>query len=395
MTNLASAIVLIISTIFLICMKGYLKKSKSNKKIVKLFSLVFGTMIIWNTSIVLQCLLSDRLNINPIIFEYFAYSGVVFLPVFLYFTSQVFSKPKFRIKTYHMLLFFIPILSLLILWTNDFHNLFYIKYSIYMDKTITGEYFNIYIIYTYSLLLISIVTLLKYSLKQSKKISVQSILFLLSIAIPVIINIAGMMNLVELTIYATPISFTLTIILLFIAIFKFDFMNINTIAFQTIVNTLSDSYLVLNDENMIVSCNNSFLTTFKYEKENLINKSIFSINLDDISIDDLKLLLDLVKTNNSKITIDKHFEKIDKYFSIELSPMLKDNLYVGTLIFFKDVTQKEHDKLQIKANQELLIEQERLASLRSNDWWYCTQPKNSYIFNIWWIRRTVRFNKRI
>ncbi len=395
MTNLSSAIVLIISTIFLIIMQSYLKKSKSNKKIVKLFSIVFSLMIIWDTSIVLQCLLSQKLNINPIYFDYFAYIGIVFLPVFLYFTSQVFSKPNFKIKTYHMLLFFIPILSLLILWTNNFHNLFYKNYSLSLNETVFGPFFYIYTIHTYLLLLISIVILLKYSLKQSKKISAQSLLFLLSITIPVLINVAGILNLVKLTIYATPISFTLTIILLFIAIFKFDFMNVNTIALQVIVNTLSDSYLVLNDENMIVSCNKSFLETFKYKKETLINKSIFNINLNNISKDDLKLLLDLVKTNNSKTIIDKYFDKIDKYFSIELSPMLKDNLYVGTLIFFKDVTQKEHDKLQIKANQELLIEQERLASLRSNDWWYCTQPKNSYIFNIWWIRRIVRFNKRI
>jgi PAS domain S-box-containing protein len=365
MTLSTNTIALGVSVLLLIYMIFVLNKSKSHKKLVKLFTCIFLCLFIWDFSLLAQALLAEKLNIKLIYFDYVAYIGVVFLPIFLYFTAQTFTKPNFKMQKYHKLLFFIPILSLIVLWTNDYHHLFYEKYSIYMSEYIAGPYSLIHTLYTYFILIISLIILLKYSLKQTKTISVQSTLFLLAISIPVLVNVAGMLNLKNLTIYATPIAFTISVILLFIAIFKFDFLNINTIALQVIVNTISDCYLVIDSENIITSYNKAFLKTFGLKERNIINKNIFNLNFNikTLNTDDIKLSIDLVKVKLSKITIDKYFEEIDKYFSIDFSPIIKNNSYIGSLIFFKDVTEKEKDKIQIKENQNLLIEQERLASL--------------------------------
>lgn len=364
MQSLSSAIALAVSVILLIYMMWILLKSKSRKKLVKLFSTIFISMIIWDGALLLQNLFSDKLDINPIYFDYISYIGVMFLPVFLYLTSKTFANPKFKIRNYHKLLFVIPLLSVTILWTNDFHNLFYTNYSLFLSESTFGPYFYIHTLYTYSLIVISLVTLLKYSFKQTKKLSAQSILFLLAIAIPVLINVIGMANIAELTIYATPISFTISVFLLFIAIFKFDLLNVNVIALQVIVNTISDCYLVLDNDNTITSFNKSFLDIFNMKEKEILNENIFAITKNsNFSKDNIELALDLIKTNNKKITLDKYFEELDKYFTIDFSPIMKNNSYIGTLVFFKDVTQKEHDKIKIKENQDLLIEQERLASL--------------------------------
>ena len=360
-----SAWALLISNILVITLIFVLNKFKTQKKLTVLFNCVFVCQLIWNSFLFLQILLAEPLHIQPIYFDYFTYIGVVFLPVFLYIASQVFTKPNFKIKKYHLLLFFIPILSLLIIWTNDFHHLFYKYYSIYMTEYVTGPYAMIHLLYTYSLLIISLVTLLKYSIKQRKKLSAQSTLFLLALAIPVVVNIIGILGLAEITIYYTPITFSISFLLLFIAIFKFDFLNINTIATQFIIRAITDSYLVLNRDNEITLCNEVFLNNFSFNKENLLNHNIFNIKeiQTEFSKDDLEICIELVKTTKKKISTEKYFKRIDKYFSIDISPILKNDTYIGTLIILKDVTEKEHDKLQIKANQDLLVEQERLASL--------------------------------
>ncbi len=360
-----SAWALLISNILVITLIFVLNKFKTQKKLTILFNCVFVCQLIWNSFLFLQILLAEPLHIQPIYFDYFTYIGVVFLPVFLYIASQVFTKPNFKIKKYHLLLFFIPILSLLIIWTNDFHHLFYKYYSIYMTEYVTGPYAMIHLLYTYSLLIISLVTLLKYSIKQRKKLSAQSTLFLLALAIPVVVNIIGILGLAEITIYYTPITFSISFLLLFIAIFKFDFLNINTIATQFIIRAITDSYLVLNRDNEITLCNEVFLNNFSFNKENLLNHNIFNIKeiQTEFSKDDLEICIELVKTTKKKISTEKYFKRIDKYFSIDISPILKNDTYIGTLIILKDVTEKEHDKLQIKANQDLLVEQERLASL--------------------------------
>jgi signal transduction histidine kinase len=233
-----------------------------------------------------------------------------------------------------------------------------------MAKYVVGPYSLIHTLYTYFILIISLIILLRYSLRQTQKISAQSILFLLAIAIPIFINIVGMLNLKNLTIYATPIAFTISVLLISIAIFKFDFLNINSIALNLVVNTISDSYVVIDNENTITGYNKSFLKTFKFS-DNIMNKNIYSLNFKtkNFKKDDISVAVDLVRVKKSKITIEKHFEEFDKYFSIDFAPILKDKQYIGTLIYLKDVTEKEKDKLKIQANQNLIIEQERLASL--------------------------------
>ena len=387
-----SVFLLIISIIFLFYMIRFLNKSEKKKKTVKLFSIIFKLMLLWNTSLLLQNLLADFLNIKPIYFDYIAYIGIIFLPVILYLTARSSSNPNFKIKNYHLLLFIVPIISTFILWTNDYHHLFYQKYTIIMSESVVGLYFYIHILYTYSLLIISLIMLLRHSIKQSQKISAQSLLFLLAIAVPVAINLVGMLNLMPVTIYMTPISFTFSVLLIFIGIFKFDFLNINTIALQSIVNSISDSYIVLDQEMNISACNPSFLETFNLNKKDIINKSIFSLIKNKSEADSLRISIELIASNNEKINLQKHFEKIDKYFSVDISPILKDKVLVGILIFLKDITQIEHDKIQIKNNQNMLVERERLASLGQMVGRNCSQLKNTYIFYFWRIRRIRRFN---
>jgi signal transduction histidine kinase len=365
MQLLLSEIFLGISIAILILMMMYLKKSKSQKRLVILFDIIFILMLIWDSCLFLQYLFADKLNINPIYFDYITYIGIMFLPVFLYLTAQTFTKKNFKIKRYHLLLFVVPIISLTVLWTNDWHHLFYTNYSLFLVESTFGPYFYIHALYTYSLILISLGILVKYSVQKNHKITAQTLLLLLAIAIPVFINIVGTLDLMHLSIYATPISFTISVILLFVAIFKFDFLNINSIALQVIVNTISDSYIVIDSDNIVTACNKSFLTTFGLKEKNILNKDIYSLNFNikNFSKDDIYLAIDFVKLKNSTFTIDKYFKEIDKYFSIDFSPITKNDSYIGTLIFLKDVTELEKDKIKIKSNQNLLIEQERLASL--------------------------------
>jgi signal transduction histidine kinase len=321
-------------------------------------------MIIWDLGLILQLLFAKRWNVSPIYFDYITYFGIVFLPIALLMTTRNFINPKLKFEKKHVALFIIPTLSLFTLYTNNFHHLFYIRYSTVLSEIIYGPFLYLHLAYTYGLIVLSLLLLLRHSVKVHGTFSVQSILFLLAICIPVIVNVVGMLNIFNMDIYITPISFTISVLLIAIAIFKFDFLNINSFALDLIVNTISDSYVVIDNENIITGYNNSFLRTFGFS-ENILNTSIFSLKFKtkNFQKDDIRVAVDLVKVKNSKITIDKHFEELDKYFSIDFSPIIKNKSYVGTLIYLNDVTEKEKDKLQIQSNQNLIIEQERLASL--------------------------------
>ena len=78
-----------------------------------------------------------------------------------------------------------------------------------------------------------------------------------------------------MTEYVTPICFTIAIICISLAIFKFNFLSVTPIALQRIVDRMSDSYIVLNENNLITDFNIPFLSTFRLKEQEIRNISIF------------------------------------------------------------------------------------------------------------------------
>ena len=152
-----------------------------------------------------------------------------------------------------------------------------------------------------------------------------------------------------------------------IAIFKFKFLTIAPIALQKIVDRISDSYIVLNEDNIIGDFNKTFLTTFKLKDSNVRNVNIFdllkSTNVNLVNDVILKDALIEVRNSSKTLVFEKEFPAYNKHFHIEINTIFSKGNFLGTLILFKDTTQHMQDMQTIKDNQEMLMEKERLASL--------------------------------
>ena len=364
--NNMTLILLIVAFVADISLLAIILKSVAKNQIRKIFSGNLVCLVICIVGQIAQILFADRLGINPIYFDYIVYIGTCFLPITVFFTGLVFANTKITFKKKYLLLFIIPIISLLVLWTNDYHHLFYIHYSTNIAATEYGPYMTIHNIYSYTLLIIGIFYMLKFSIKNSGFFSKQSILIVLGMSTPVIVNILGTYKIIPMEIYVTPITFTIAILCFALAIFKFKFLSIAPIALQTVVDKISDGYLVINENNKIIDFNKTFLILSKMEESYIRNKNIFDLveNTDlSIKAEELNKLLLLTKKTNKTQTINKYFEKLNKYFHIEFSSLNNKQSFIGTLILFKDITQHTEDMKTIKDNQESLMESERLASL--------------------------------
>jgi len=367
MQNLSYLIIMIISEILIFLVASYIRKKDSNKnQITQIFSLILLCMFIWTLSLIFQILL-QKTSINPMLFEIYAGFGACFCPVFILLLGIAFSQTKVQFNKFYLLLFVIPIISIILLATNKLHNLFYAHYSLDLDQTVFGPYFTIHSIYTYICYGIGLFNLIKYSIKNSGFFSKQSILIILAVLIPVITNLLGSFNIIQMSIYMTPITFVLSILLCSLAIFKFSFLSVTPIALQRVVDRMSDAYLVLNEENRIIDFNDTLLKTSKLKSDFIRNKKIFELVslIENLSIDEDKLKDALSKSRNTTKTIsfEKYFSALDKYYNIEISSIMNKNTFLGTLILFKDITQHTLDMKTIRDNQDLLIEKERLAGL--------------------------------
>ena len=356
---------LVLSTLLTVIMFVYISSQKDRKQLHNVFCLNLFCSLIISVGVLCQAVGSYFFSIPSIWFENIIYIGTCFLPITVFFTSLIFTNTKISFKKSYLLLFVIPILSLLVLWTNDYHHLFYIQYSSSFTDTIYRPYFYVHSIYTYLLLIVGIGRLLIFSIRNAGFFSKQSLLISIGLACPVIVNVLGsFLKLIPMTVFVTPISFSVSIICFALAIFKFDFLEIAPIALRKIADRMSDSYLVLNDDGTITDFNQTFLVTFKI-KDIALRGQNFDTFCKNNKINYGKIKNAIAKTKDSKKTIsfEYHVNRIHKIFSVEVNTIYSDGVSLGTLILFKDITQHIEDMETIKNNQDILMERERLASL--------------------------------
>lgn len=360
-------ILLFISLFVTIILYFYISRKVKKGQIQQIFLIDLILVFILGLGVFLQSIFSEKLNINPIYFEYLSYIGGCFLPVSILFTGLIFANTKIKFKKRYCLLFIIPIISLLLLWTNDYHHLFYVNYSINLNDTVTGPYTIVYLINNIVLYTMGLIYLLRYSIKNSGFFSKQAILFTIATLIPVITNFLGTFGIISMPVTLTPVLFTITILLCAFAIFKFDFLSVTPIAMQRVVDRMSDGFMVVSEDGIITDFNDTLLKTFKLKPENVrkidfIN-FINSKKLKGLTEKSIKPILQKCKTSEKTIVIDREMKIGDKYFNVEASGIFSKNAFLGTLILLKDVTQHIKDREIIRNNENMLMERERLAFL--------------------------------
>ena len=354
--------VVLISILFLVIL--FTQKKKTQLKNTFLIFLVF--VFIWILGSILQLCFRNT-NIDPFFFEKISGFGVVFSPVAFLALCVVFVKTKIKISLKYFSFLIIPCITAILFLTNESHHLIFENYSPNVELQIYGKYFTIHSLYSYGLYFIGMFYLLRYTVKNAGFFSRQSFLLFTGSAIPLVANFLATFKIIPLTTYTTPISFTFMALFYSLAIFKFKFISSSPIALQRIVDRISDSYLILDEDYRITDFNKTFLNTFSFKGEQIRNKNLFDLsntpNNFKIDNDFFKKNIDSIKNIDKTVYFDQTVTPIQKTFSIEINNIYNNKNFLGILILFKDITQHKIDIQTIEENQEILVEQERLASL--------------------------------
>lgn len=359
---------LMLSALSIVITLIYVLRTKGRSQLKTIFCVDLICVLVICLGVIFQDILSKNFNWNPWNFENFIYIGTCFLPVAIFFTGLIFAKTKITFKKKYLLFFIVPALSLIVLWTNDYHHLFYKIYSyLYLSDCKVGPYTIIHNIYSYTLLFLGVIQMVNVASKNSGFFSKQTLLIVVGISIPLITNILGTLKIISMTVYITPISFAFTMLFFALSIFKFKFLGVAPVALQTIVNRISDSYLVLNENLLITDFNSTFLKTFNLSASDIREENILEFlsthKQYDMNLPKLENSLNRVKHSSETIVFEQHFKKINKYFTVEINNILVKGNSLGILMLFKDITQHKLDMQALKDNQDILIERERLASL--------------------------------
>lgn len=361
-----TVIMLIFAILVVFIILNKLGELKNNNELKTQFIILNCLLLLHIIMLILQIVFQNY-GIKPIYFDYFVYISSTYIPVVLLNIALKFLNNNIKFIKYSWVVI-IPTILLICLWTNDFHHLFYINYSTNLSESVAGPLLDIYAFYTYAVLGISIIIIFIASIRTSGFFSKQTFLIVLGILVPLIINILGFIKIIPMSIYVTPVLYIITFLCFYQAIFKYKALSITPIAFKTVINTMSDAFVVLSNDGTIADSNKTFNDIFKSFLTDE-DKNVFNI-IEKAKIADLGKLKNYIsetRKNNNIITKQYkiNINGIEKHFDVDIHPIKanKGSEYVGTLLLFKDITQHKLDIKTIEEKQDVIVKQGQLVSI--------------------------------
>lgn len=206
----------------------------------QMFSLVACQLLlnIWSLS---QLIMLEAANEHQLYISYcvgntgICWIGTAWL-MFSFFTAK--KNPPKTVTVF-------TVLFSAVLWTasltNKLHGLFYSSFS--MDGVEHGILFYFNIVFTYFCMLAGTIMLCK-SIASDKKRRRQLILLILSAVIPFISNILNLFGIVEIVYDVTPLAFSVSSVLVLLATNRFGFLNVNELAFDKALESISEGVAV-------------------------------------------------------------------------------------------------------------------------------------------------------
>lgn len=302
------------------------------------------------------------------------YIGLSLLPaVWIVFMIRFVGKSEWLTGRNMFLFFKIPVMTLLLVWTNSWHHLHYQAVSV--DRSgpfpllaITpGIWYIINTVYFYGLLIFGGYLLIRRFRNADAIFKKQNRIILIGACIPWTVNIlylAGVRPHAHIDL--TPYAFILTSTIIGIGLLKFRLFDVVPVAREKLIDGMSDGMLVLDVSGYVVDLNpamKKFLPTFV---DNPIGKS-------------LKDILPLERKLHNIVT-NRREERIElivkngksRFFEVAVSTLFeKDTIYSGTLLRFWDITEYKRTEQTLKEQSAELNKinklKDRILSIISHD----------------------------
>lgn len=302
------------------------------------------------------------------------YFGVVSGPVFfLIFTLQylqqknvnpfISSDQKKQLKNQYRFfpyLWFIPSITLLLTWTNEWHNLIWTGYHFITTGNYEimlfdrGWWFWVNVIYTYSLLSISMIILVIAAFRFRKIFKRQALAVLLGVPIPFLANISYILMPIQLKgVDFTPASFVVTGIILTWGIYHYYLFDLTPFARETLMEFLPEAIIVLDNQNRIIDMNSAVNKLLGKSRNLRVGDSADGFLNEWIS-PELRTAMDVqteicVEFSPDDVNDRNNTGKTKRFFSLCVTSFEHQGDVSGRVLIFTDIS----DRI---ANEDLLFE---------------------------------------
>ena len=273
------------------------------------------------------------------------YLGIALTPPMILLFSITLFGQKDRGGRYLSWLIFLPsFIILLLVWTNDFHHLYYL--NVYMSKTGPipllsleyGPFFWVFISISYIILMISTLYLIRQAFFSGMVFKAHARIVVVSIAIVwlcSLVYITGNSPVPHLD--PTPITFVLVAGTMAWGFFRYRFLDLSPVARAVVFESMADSVLVVDTHQRIVDINPAAEITLDLSRDDALGHYV-----DEFLQDQPQLLKDLRKSHSVQSDIRISADEKNLTFDARISTLTgKKGRILGRLLVLRDITKRK------------------------------------------------------
>ncbi len=188
--------------------------------------------------------------------------GICFIGSCWYYFSVAYTGRTFR-RYERLLPMLLSLFHYMAVITNDWHHLYYTVFT--REKLVHGVFFYTNVVSVYLLVIAGAVFLFR-DFAGRKEARRGRQLILASVLVPVCLNGLYLAGIVRPEFDITPLGFGVSVILVFLATMKYQFLEVNITAFDLVLSGLSDGVAVFDEKGECTYVNEAFLKLMKTEQ---------------------------------------------------------------------------------------------------------------------------------
>jgi len=367
MTSILTGILLISGFLFILI---FLYSLSKRNRVSGLFSLMCLAVAIYVIGYAFEL---RSQNVEQIKFflavEYF---GAPFMPAFWLLFAYKFYFNRNSLLKMNVAVMIVPILTLFFCVTNDYHHLFYTDISAipYEDIVIAnlskGPWYYVYAVYSYLILLLGIAVFYRSWRDSHLTMKTPALLMLIGTLSCGIFSIVYLAGLSPLGLDLAPFGLCVLAIFYFIALFRYNFLELGEIIRSAVFLEISDGIMVVDNRKRLLDFNNAAKKVFPW-------LDIKNIGLDLSCLENARQIVEHT---------DKHFEievtqdGNPRYYEFRVTDLSSKNRILGSVLFFHNITKQRemiealdnmasYDSLTQVYNRRRLIDEAELYAQRA------------------------------
>lgn len=313
------------------------------------FAWLMASIICWMVVILLEELFADSALRG--IWHNLRFVGVAFTPVaFFNFIMIYTGQGRWLTRRHILLMLVIPSLTQIIVWTNPYHNWFAYRLlsGTEMGRWAPGPWFWVHAVYNYGLIFLSLAKILRSLFQSFRPYRMQAIALLLGTMLPLLLNLAMTLQVIEPQSIYTAYSFAITGLVYAWAIFRYRLLSLVPVARSTLFDTMSDGMLTVDRLGRIVDMNHAMQAILQQPADALIGKPASQ------TLVNWTAFLQTLQTNTAQqIEFSHQQQNMLHYYDLRTFPLFdRRHVQTGTLIILRNITTLKETQLAL---QEMAI----------------------------------------